>query len=158
MSIITYATQDSSVSLSTYSKQNIAQYIFDNGITHMTDMNGGIHITIDNYVMLGKHLIKILNTNEKPQFIHVQNSNDRKIILTIANKIIVDMIPLKSIYDGDIVIIRFEDEYTNKINSLNCQYNPQINKLTIIKTFFRAIIRYIISFLCWIGRIKNNTK
>lgn len=158
MSIITHATQDSDVSISTYSKQNIAQYIFENGITHMTIMNGQIHTTIDNYVMSGKHLIKMLNTSEDVKFIHVKNSNNRKIIMKIANKIIVDMIPLKSIHDDDIVIIRFEDDYTNKINILNCQYDPQINKLTIIKTLFRAFIRYVISFLCWISGIKNNTK
>jgi len=152
MSIATYVTLDPSSLITILNKQDMAQYIFENGITQKC---GETNVTISNYVMLGKYFINMLNQIDKPLYINIKNNDGRKIILRISDVTVTDMFSVDSINDNDIVNISFEDEYFNKIQLINSQHIQLRNKLTIMKLIFRTIIYYIIVFLRWISGIKN---
>uniref|UniRef100_A0A6C0C9K5 Uncharacterized protein n=1 Tax=viral metagenome TaxID=1070528 RepID=A0A6C0C9K5_9ZZZZ len=156
MSISTYRTSNKSTPLRTLTKKDIAQYIFDNGLTQ--------HTTINKYSMSGKDFIKMISSNEQFYYINLDNVGERKIYLEISDKKFngPEMINIEyqddaitfltptytmSINDDDDINIFFRDAYIDKIHLLNAQ---PYNRRAILYCMFKMSVRYIIIILQWI--------
>jgi hypothetical protein len=157
MSIFTYQTLHESTLLRTLTKKDIAQYIFDNGLTQFT--------TTGRYSISGKNFIKMVSSPEQFYYINLNNTDERKIYLEISNKTFAGLefinieyrdgiisfftsTQVAYINEDDNINICFKDADTDKVQILNAQ---PYNKRAIIYCIFKIVIKYMIIILQWIS-------
>lgn len=153
MSILIYQSPTDNPVL-TLTKKNIAQYIFENGIT--TD------VTINKYTMLGKDFIHMTYLTDNIHHIVINDVGARKIHLEIANQIFTGTVDIKlenneihlssstatvKIDKNSTIHICFDDPYIDHV--LNRDRYPHY-QCSVLYRVTRAMILRIIWILRWI--------